>query len=349
MTVKRCDQCGQRKPWPESFIGKRGKPVNWCQICSKRYRNWGKKTTAEKLAIPRVGVPNLGELRARLIVSSGNRKLGGIPASITSRLTCPSSCSFYGKGCFAEYSPLAFHWRNVGTKGDSWEDFCDDVAKLPKGTLWRHNVAGDLPGDGMSLSVAGLEALVRANRGKRGFTFTHVRVAGHILHHRLVAKAIAGGFTINLSADSLGEADRLAMCGFPVAVVLPHDTPGRSLRTPGGRRVTICPAETPAALTCAECQLCAVPTRKTIVGFLSHGQSKKLVSEIVRTRTMGTTRRGTFDGRPERSRCRTRDEPGACKHSARSTVSSDGLKSLACTPKRSSIGSAYLSGPRRWL
>jgi hypothetical protein len=44
----------------------------------------------------------------------------------------------------------------------------------------------------------------------------------------------------------------------------------------------VCPAETGAALTCKTCQLCAIPTRKTIVGFIAHGQSAALVSEIVR-------------------------------------------------------------------
>jgi hypothetical protein len=56
------------------------------------------------------------------------------------------------------------------------------------------------------------------------------------------------------------------------------------LRTPAGRRVTICPAETTAALTCAECQLCAIPTRKAVVGFRSHGQFSRHVDQLVQLR-----------------------------------------------------------------
>jgi hypothetical protein len=52
------------------------------------------------------------------------------------------------------------------------------------------------------------------------------------------------------------------------------------MKTPAGRTVVVCPAES-EGLTCAECQLCALPHRKAIIGFRSHGQSKRLVSELV--------------------------------------------------------------------
>ena len=144
----------------------------------------------------------------------------------------------------------------------------------------RHNVAGDLQGDGQRLHIDRLMELVRANEGRRGFTFTHkIGPIGNLQF----SIANEEGFTINLSADTLEIADEYASLGVaPVSVLLPHDAPIR-LKTPAGRRVTVCPAET-EGLTCRECELCTIPDRKTIIGFRAHGNYRKHVTELVQLR-----------------------------------------------------------------
>ena len=93
------------------------------------------------------------------------------------------------------------------------------------------------------------------------------------------------GFVVNLSSDSLSEADRLAELGVaPVVTVLVPGTP-RHQKTPAGRQVIACPAQV-MDTTCAKCKLCALPKRKAIVGFYAHGFRKnrvhlKLVGGIV--------------------------------------------------------------------
>lgn len=241
-----CPQCWKDRP-ASSFIGKRGLPVNWCSTCRGLYGNWSAKTQEEKDAIPRVGVPALEELRVAFYAKSGNRKLGGIPTSITSRNTCPPSCGMFEAGCFAETHVLAHHWRRVGRSGGMWQELCDRVAALPEGQLWRHNTAGDLPGDGEVIDVALLEQLVAANRGRRGFSFSHKRVRarpgnrsrGAALDLELdnamaIRSANRAGFVVNLSADGLAHADSLARLEVaPVVAVVPSDAP-RSLHTPPG-------------------------------------------------------------------------------------------------------------------
>jgi hypothetical protein len=278
----RCAQCFQPRA-RKHFVGAKGGIVGRCDVCRSRCGRWDKMTSAERLAVPRRGVPVAPGLRARLYTKSYNRKLGGIPASVTSRGTCPPSCSFYSVGCFAIYHVLAHHWRQVGAHGDTWPAFVDAVAQLPPGTLWRHNTAGDLPGDGEAIDGLRLSELVMAAEHTRPFTFSHKHHGA--ANQLLVWWANSKGFTVNLSADSLGEADRLAaLCIGPVAVVLPSTTRGRHLRTPDGRQVVVCPAQTDAHLTCATCQLCAKPDRKALIGFLSHGQSKARVDQLVQLR-----------------------------------------------------------------
>jgi len=278
--TRRCTQCWKVKSFPSAFIGRRGKPVRMCTQCQGRYYGWGSKTPAEKAAVPRTSVPALAGDRVLFFPRSGNRKLGPIPVSITGRASCPTSCSFYEAGCYALYHVQSHHWRRVPEDGMSWAAFCAKVKALPEGTIWRHNEAGDLPHKGAYIDSHKLMKLVLANKGRRGFTFTHHDPLANQID---IAIANREGFTINISADSLEEADRFhAMSIAPVAVVVPSDAPVR-LRTPMGRRVVICPAET-VGMTCLECQLCAQPQRKAIVGFRAHGQSKALVSELVRSR-----------------------------------------------------------------
>ena len=278
--MKRCAQCWREKP-DTDFIGARGAPVTWCVGCRER------RTAAGYVrAEPRRWLRRSGEIRVRWMPSSNNRKLGGIPATITSAETCPDSCAFFGQGCYAEFHLMRVHWSSVERTGEPWAALLRHVRALPAGSLWRHNEAGDLPGVGRAIAVAPLLELILANVGRRGFTFTHKRPRStrELMAFRAARDA---GFTINLSADSLEQADELADLGIaPVAVVVPTNTPEAGTVTSAGRKVVICPNET-RGLTCGDCQLCAVPHRKSVIAFRAHGQMRQRVSELVRLRRKG--------------------------------------------------------------
>ena len=157
-----------------------------------------------------------------LTLKSRNKKVGGIPVSTSSAATCPDACPLKSKGCYAASGPMSRHWHKVtdGKAGASWDTFTARIAALPMGQPWRHNQAGDLPGDGDAIDAAKLSALVNANRGKQGWTYTH-KPMDIARNRKAVADASANGFVINLSADTLAEADTLAALNVgPVVVVL---------------------------------------------------------------------------------------------------------------------------------
>lgn len=209
-----------------------------------------------------------------LSARSANAKTGPIPVSTTTRATCPVDCAMRD-ACYAASGPLALHWSAVsnGTRGTDWSTFVDAIAQLPDGQLWRHNQAGDLPGDGHTVDPAALGQLVRANQNKRGFTYTHYRDAQSL---EWIRHANQWGFTINLSANSLTDADALADTGAgPVVVVLPSDATDNT-RTPAGRRVVVCPATQRDDVSCATCQLCS-RQRDVVVGFPAHGTRKRTI------------------------------------------------------------------------
>jgi hypothetical protein len=217
-------------------------------------------------------------MKVHLTRASSNVKTGPIPVSTSSADTCPTTCGFRGNGCYAENFPLSLHWRAVtaGERGMPWDDFIDEVSRFRKGQLWRHNQAGDLPGAGDKIDGRALKQLVKANKGKKGFTYTHYPPSAHNV--KAIYHAVENGFTVNLSADSLTEADALYQLGMPVVAVVPEGW--RGTRSPAGNPVTVCPAQVMEQMDCATCQLCANPNRKAIVAFEAHGARKKTVIKI---------------------------------------------------------------------
>lgn len=228
-------------------------------------------------------------MRVHLTKKSANRKTGPIPVSTTSEDTCPRSCPFYGQGCYANQGPLRIHWQKVSHdgRGTGFRDFLTEVRSLDRSQIWRHNQAGDLPGGGDRINRRLLERLVSASEGTRGFTYTHKPVEGDSDTARRNREAIRDNnrahFTINLSGNSVDHADRLVQLGIaPVTTVLPSDETRKSFFSPDGNKIVVCPAALHDDIDCATCKLCAVPTRKAIVGFPAHGSQKKKVDEYVR-------------------------------------------------------------------
>lgn len=279
---RRCRQCWRMKPVVE-FRGRRGSFILRCISCQETYSDWSSKTLEERerATSPRARIPEVpGLLRVRLVVESGNRKTGPIPVSSTSAETCPRRCPLRNNGCYAEQHMSGIHWRRLSAGGGAtWEEFLGQVRALPAGQLWRHNEAGDLPGDGDALDVGKAEELARANgeAGARGFTYTHKPLTDELVS--FIGGAREHGFTVNVSTDSLEEADVAAGRGLPTTVVLPNDAPAKGLRTPGGRTVVICPAELRDKVSCATCGLCAVDGRKSIVGFRAHGDRRNMIGQ----------------------------------------------------------------------
>jgi len=215
-----------------------------------------------------------------LTLKSRNAKTGPIPVSTTAADSCPKACPFSHNGCYADGGPLAIHWRKVteGKAGESFARFLDKIRALPAGQLWRHNQAGDLQGKGNAISGKALLDLVEANKGKRGFTYTHKPMTTR--NAALVRMANDNGFTINLSGNNLAHADKLAsLQAGPVVTVLPADA-SENTTTPQGRKVVVCPATQRDDISCATCKLCAVAKRDFIIGFPAHGASKRKAESV---------------------------------------------------------------------
>ncbi len=225
---------------------------------------------------------------------SSNAKTGPIPVSMSVKDTCPDVCPLKQKGCYAKGGPINLHWQrlSLGLNANalSWEAFCEQVTTIPRGQLWRHNQAGDLPGVGNAIDATLMSALVKANTHRRGFTYTHKPVlkgqcdnATLATNRKAIADANAKGFTVNLSANNLTHADELADTELgPVVTLLPA-TQTENTVTPKGRKVVVCPATQREFVSCATCKLCSVGNRSCIVGFPAHGVSTKAADVVAKS------------------------------------------------------------------
>ena len=222
-------------------------------------------------------------MQVALTTASKNSKTGAIPTTVTERSSCPTTCPFYDQGCYAKYHLQGVHWRAVSNaeRGVSWNEFTKLVRKIAKGQLWRHNVAGDLPHNNGEIDYLQLRQLIDANKGKKGYTYTH-----HMLndHNRVcLENANSMGFTVNVSTESVEDADRvMTEYNLPAVAVVNSEKTDRFYKTESGRKVITCPAALfPDKVTCATCGLCQIAERQFIVAFPAHGTAKKTVNQIV--------------------------------------------------------------------
>ena len=219
-----------------------------------------------------------------LTPKSSNVKTGPIPVSTTSRDTCPTSCPFMGNGCYADNAPLRFHWDAVsrGERGGTLGELCESIKALPDGQVWRHNQGGDLPGKGERINRKELQRLTRANRGRKGFTYTHKPLdVGN--NADAIREANRDGFVVNVSANTLADVDRVKRANVgPVVVVAPSDHGPETTYSADGHAIVTCPATYRDDITCADCKLCA-KDRDCVVAFPAHGaRTAKLDATLVR-------------------------------------------------------------------
>lgn len=220
-------------------------------------------------------------IKYRVTQKSRNKKTGPIMVTTSEQKSCPAACPLKNNGCYADSGPLALVWRDVAKVGTDINGLSDKIKTVKDGDIWRHNQAGDLAHNREAIKATHLAAIVKANQGKRGFTYTHHDMAkGNNAH--LVRNANRAGFTINLSGNNPDHADALVDldCG-PVVTILPESAQElTTTKTPKGRKIVICPATNGRSKNCQQCKLCAIPHRGFIVGFPAHGISKRKAEAV---------------------------------------------------------------------
>lgn len=204
---------------------------------------------------------------------SHNKKTGPIAVSSTGWSSCPPTCGARDI-CYAKNG---YHTRLHGDKitreerGVPPEQFIKQVAALPPGTLFRHNVSGDLWHQGARIDRTLLSQLTQATH--------HLRAAWTYTHHKpdswnqyAIRRASTQGFTVNLSTEDLDRAVDLKRRGYPVTCIV-KDMPS-SFRHRGITFIR-CPHQADNGKTqCISCgdgtPLCSLSQRDFVIAFEQH-------------------------------------------------------------------------------
>ena len=149
-------------------------------------------------------------VKVHITARSSNGKVGKIPVTTTEESSCPTTCPFYGGGCYAKSGfHLRNHWQKVskGERGTDWSGLTDFIKSLKQGQLWRHNQAGDIPHFDGLINLSLLKQLIDANKSSqaKGYTYTHHLLNTH--NKEAIKYSNSNGFTINCSTESLKDAD----------------------------------------------------------------------------------------------------------------------------------------------
>ena len=214
---------------------------------------------------------------------SANVKTGPIPVTTTEESSCSPSCPFINSGCYAKSGPLALHWKKTsnGTQKNltNWDGLCSFIKDQEPNQLVRINQAGDLPHLNGDIDQHLLKQLVKANKGRKSYTYTHHKM--NRKNFEAIEAANKNGFTINVSTEHLANADAAIDLGLPaVTVINSKDKP--PTKTPKGRKVVVCPAQTSnKKVTCKTCKLCS-KQRSFVIAFIAHGSQVKKVNEVLK-------------------------------------------------------------------
>ena len=201
----------------------------------------------------------------KLVPQSGNRKIGPIVAIYAPFSTCPTSCLLNRAGCYAQgrIEGIIERWRALS----SIFDICRELDNLPA-QLVRYGVTGDLPGNGEEIKHEEIDRLFRSLSRHTAIVYTHYREKP--LAEALTLAAISG-ITLNVSCDTLSEAEKYQKLGFPTVVTVPLSFKER-------KGIVICPAQSQKGTTCATCRLCA-SERNSTIAFIAHGPNRLALSK----------------------------------------------------------------------
>jgi len=221
-------------------------------------------------------------MKFHFVKKSGNKKTGFMPVTYNSRLSCPNSCIFKNNGCYADNYHTALNWDKVtsGERGGSFKELLQNIKSLKPGTIWRACVAGDIPSNSKGeISRTYIKGITEANKGLKGYTYTHNRLdVGENIS--LLKTANKQGFTVNISTETEAAADNAVLNNLPAVIVVKSTETRRAWFTKNKNKIFVCPAQT-SGVNCIDCQLCQSRPKNLIIAFLAHGNMSKLIDKIL--------------------------------------------------------------------
>lgn len=227
------------------------------------------------------------------VARTGNAKLGDAAVTLVARQSCPDTCAFKEKGCYAEHDNNRVFWDRLTAGAVDASPLALARAEaaaidgLPGDRDLRLHVAGD------SATVEGTELIAAAcaryaERGRaKGLS---VVAWGYTHAWRVVPRAAWGPVSILASCETAEDVLDARARGYAAALVVPAFDAESAYPLVGGdgAKVLPCPQQT-RDRTCTECRLCFAPDRllraNLAIGFSLHGGGSNKARAALAKRT----------------------------------------------------------------
>jgi hypothetical protein len=220
------------------------------------------------------------------VETSTNAKLGPVSATYASQASCPRSCPWFGKGCYAEHGLVGLQTRRLNRSAlrgalDIAQAEARAIDGLTGDRLLRLHVVGDAKTEAAAreLGAAARRYTSRGNaprRGKKVWTYTHAWQA-------VPRESWGAAVSVLASVETVREARKAMAAGYAAAVVVAVFE--REGAYPiDGTTVVPCPNQT-RGVTCRDCGLCRDDDRLRkaglVIAFQAHGSGGAAVRQTL--------------------------------------------------------------------
>ncbi len=207
------------------------------------------------------------------VEQTANAKLGAVSATYVAQQSCPASCVFLDRGCFAQNGFVGGHLvkplnRGVATtmtRVEIAQQEAEMIDRLSGDRDLRLHVVGD------STTVEGTRLLAAA---ARRYSSRHAKATWSYTHAwSWLPRRAWGSISVLASCEHAGDIAGARRRGYATALVVPEHTTKRLYRD-GRQKILPCPEQT-SGVPCARCRLCLrddyLREAGITIAFAAHG------------------------------------------------------------------------------
>ena len=220
-------------------------------------------------------------------IKTANKKTGNVAVTSASQSTCPPTCSFKGKGCYAELGPMGIQTSRLNSSSitnpvEIAKLEANEIDKLDRMVKCRVHVVGDCA-DWDSASLVG--AAMTRYHDRTGFpawTYTHAWRTVPYEAWESLNKSETNNPIVLASIEHPSQVAEAKAMGYERSAMVVNRHPSDKIYEHEGVTVRPCPAESNEKVQCSNCELCMGDTiikRNWVIGFAVHGGRKNKIKK----------------------------------------------------------------------
>jgi NTP pyrophosphatase (non-canonical NTP hydrolase) len=231
------------------------------------------------------------------VQDSKNSKVGNVAVTYATTASCPKTCRFLDKGCYAQGGHCAFTTNRLDREASKRKRLrpidiaraeAKEIDKLPANKPLRLHIVGDCRTAGAAevLAEAAFKYKNRSNliNPPPVWTYTH--------SWKTIPRLAWEKISVLASCETMEEAEQARARGYTPAMV--RYKPFKGTISYKGWNLIAC-REMSEGITCDKCRICMNlgnwATTKSIVCFFPHGNRAKQVEEILKTESFMESQR----------------------------------------------------------